>query len=216
MCQLHMVPASPNRVFRGARPEYQNTRIPHMSKTVFWVFRAKTPSPATHWELPRPPDVAGHRLGAPPRAIGFVRTTGPRWSDATDRRGRPPQLCLQSAIRQLRRRRTPLARCRSGNPQSAIHPLCLFLLLSNHKHVIPAEAGIIIPRRFPLPMLRVARIVPEFCACAGHGNHVTPCAERNKESSACGLFYLFNCCTNVIAHANNGVGNRNVGEGATW
>jgi hypothetical protein len=30
-----------NRIFRGASPEYQNTRIPYIPKPVFWVFLLK-------------------------------------------------------------------------------------------------------------------------------------------------------------------------------
>ncbi len=73
----------------------------------------------------------------------------------------------------------------------------------NHEHVIPAKAGIITRRgsapgqSVPLPMLRVARIVPEFCARTRPESGVTPCAGRNKEFFARGVFYLFNCCTNV-------------------
>ncbi len=47
-------------------------------------------------------------------------------------------------------------------------------------------------------MLRVARIVTEFCARTRPGSGVTPCAGRNKEFLARRVFYLFNCCTNVI------------------
>ncbi len=78
-CQIHMVPASPNRVFGGASPEYQNTRIPHMPETVFWVFRARTPSPATNREFLRPPGVAG-KLGLfvqPARAGPRRQARGP-------------------------------------------------------------------------------------------------------------------------------------------
>ena len=45
---------------------------------------------------------------------------------------------------------------------------------------------------------RVARTVPKFCARANPGNHVTPCAGRNKEFLARGVFYLLDCCTNVV------------------
>jgi hypothetical protein len=47
-------------------------------------------------------------------------------------------------------------------------------------------------------MLRVARIVPEFCARTTSKNGVTPCAGRTKEFLARRVFYLFNRCTNVI------------------
>jgi hypothetical protein len=47
-------------------------------------------------------------------------------------------------------------------------------------------------------MLRVAQIVPEFCARANSENCVTPCARRNKEFLARGVLYLFNCCTNDL------------------
>ncbi len=49
----------------------------------------------------------------------------------------------------------------------------------------------------PLPLLRVARIVPEFCARATVPSHVTSCAERNREFFTRGVFCLFDCCTNV-------------------
>ncbi len=52
----------------------------------------------------------------------------------------------------------------------------------------------------PLPLLRVAQIMPKFCACARHGNRVTPCAQRDKEFLARGVFYLCHCCTNVVAN----------------
>ncbi len=55
-----------------------------------------------------------------------------------------------------------------------------------------------LPLRLPLPMLRVARVVPEFCARARPESRVTPCAGRNKEFLARGVFYLLNCCTNVV------------------
>jgi len=50
----------------------------------------------------------------------------------------------------------------------------------------------------PLPMLRVARIVPEFCAHERPENRATPCAQRNKEFFTRGVFYLLDCCTNVV------------------
>jgi hypothetical protein len=40
-CQMHTVPASPNRVFRGTSPEYQNTRIPHKTKRYSGFFVQK-------------------------------------------------------------------------------------------------------------------------------------------------------------------------------
>jgi hypothetical protein len=46
-------------------------------------------------------------------------------------------------------------------------------------------------------MLRVARIVPEFCTRARPENRATPCVTRNKEFLARGVFYPFNCCTNA-------------------
>ena len=46
-------------------------------------------------------------------------------------------------------------------------------------------------------MLRVARIVPEFCARPTPENGATPCAQGIKNFSARGVFYLLNCCTNV-------------------
>ena len=52
--------------------------------------------------------------------------------------------------------------------------------------------------QLPLPMLRVARIVPEFCARTRLVPRATPCAQRNKEFLARGAFCLFNCCTNVV------------------
>jgi len=52
--------------------------------------------------------------------------------------------------------------------------------------------------QLPLPMLRVARIVPEFCARTRLVPRATPCAQRNKEFLARGAFCLFNCCTNAV------------------
>ncbi len=49
-----------------------------------------------------------------------------------------------------------------------------------------------------LPMGRVARIVPEFCAQTAPKNGANPCSHRNKEFFACRVFYLLDCCTNVI------------------
>ncbi len=40
-CQIHTVPAPQNRVFRGASPEYQNTRIPHEPKRYSGFFAQK-------------------------------------------------------------------------------------------------------------------------------------------------------------------------------
>ncbi len=48
-------------------------------------------------------------------------------------------------------------------------------------------------------MLRVARIVPEFCACAGQKKCITLCAQRNNKFFVCAVFCLFNCCRNVVA-----------------
>jgi len=53
----------------------------------------------------------------------------------------------------------------------------------------------------PLPVARVARIVPEFCARARPEGRVTPCDGRNKEFLARGVFPLFNCCTNVVVRS---------------
>jgi hypothetical protein len=47
-------------------------------------------------------------------------------------------------------------------------------------------------------MLRVAGIVPKFCARARPQNGVTPYVGRNKRFLARGVFCLFNCCTNVV------------------
>ncbi len=56
----------------------------------------------------------GPRPAARPR-IGFVSHNGPGKSRAA-----PPQLCIQSAIRQPCRRQVPVAPYRSGNPQSTV------------------------------------------------------------------------------------------------
>ena len=40
--------------------------------------------------------------------------------------------------------------------------------------------------------------MPEFCARARPESRVTPCGPRNKESFAHGVFYLWDCCTNVV------------------
>jgi hypothetical protein len=50
-------------------------------------------------------------------------------------------------------------------------------------------------------MLRVARIVPEFWARTVPESRVTLCAKRDKEFLTCGVFYLFDCCTNVIVRS---------------
>jgi hypothetical protein len=81
----------------------------------------------------------------------------------------------------------------------------------NHKHVIPANMSF--PRRressitnqtVPLSRGRVARIVPEFWAQTTAENGTTPCAPRNKEFLARGVFYLLNCCRNVDSQAADG------------
>jgi hypothetical protein len=55
----------------------------------------------------------------------------------------------------------------------------------------------------PLPMGRVARIVTKFCARTTPQNGATPCAARNKEFLARGVFYLFHWCTNGTKSAGN-------------
>jgi hypothetical protein len=40
--------------------------------------------------------------------------------------------------------------------------------------------------------------VPEFCARGTPEKRVTLAAARNKKCFARGVFYLFNCCTNVV------------------
>ena len=54
---------------------------------------------------------------------------------------------------------------------------------ANHK-----SYSIIRKPELPLPMLRVARIVPEFRARAARRTRATPCSQRNKEFLARGVF----------------------------
>jgi hypothetical protein len=115
--------------------------------------------------------------------IGFVCTTEPAQA-GRDRLERtvPPQVCPESAIR---------------NSSAASPPL--FLPPSNHESsTCHCERSAAITNPIvPLPRGRVARIVPEFWARATARNRVTPCAARNKEFFARGVFCLFNCCTNA-------------------
>jgi hypothetical protein len=50
----------------------------------------------------------------------------------------------------------------------------------------------------PLPWGRVARIVPEFCAREDSEIDASVCWARNKKNLAFGVFYLLNCCRNVV------------------
>jgi hypothetical protein len=51
--------------------------------------------------------------------------------------------------------------------------------------------------RLPIPR-RVARIVPEFWARTTLPRRATPGGPRNKEFLARGVFYSWDCCTNVV------------------
>jgi hypothetical protein len=64
---------------------------------------------------------------------------------------------------------------------------------TNHKSSIISHKS-----ELPLPRGSVAGIVPKFCARAGPQNRATPYARRNKRFFARGVFYLLNCCTNVV------------------
>ncbi len=167
-----------NRVFRGASPEYQNTRTPEYHtcpKRYSEFFAQKRHLPQRTGNSPVPPGVAG-KLGlfVPPARAG--------------RGDRPEAL---------------------PNPQSAIrnrgigfvsHGGSIAASYFKHRtsHFKP-------PIRLPLPMLRVARVVTEFCARARPESRVTPCAGGNKEFPARGVFYLLNCCTNANEeHWNHG------------
>ena len=46
-------------------------------------------------------------------------------------------------------------------------------------------------------MGRDARIVPKFCVSETVPQHVTLCAQRSKKFFSGGVFYRFNCCTDV-------------------
>jgi len=76
----------------------------------------------------------------------------------------------------------------------------IFLLLSNHKSQFMNHKS----EGVPLPVGRVAGIVPEFWARGRRQNPVTPCARRNRRFFARGVFYLFNCCTDGTQIAGNG------------
>ncbi len=52
-------------------------------------------------------------------------------------------------------------------------------------------------RGLPLPMLRVARIVPKFCAQTTDATGATSCSQRNREFFAPGAFCLLDCCINA-------------------
>jgi hypothetical protein len=86
-----------------------------------------------------------------------------------------------------------------------------FLPLSNHKSQIRGSAS---DPSLPLPMGRVARIVPEFCARTTPRNGATPCAQRNNKFLARGVFYLLNCCTNAIIRSGSEAAPRQVAETA--
>ncbi len=75
----------------------------------------------------------------------------------------------------------------------------------NLKSIINRQSrGFASGQRLPLPLLRVARIVTEFCARTTTQNGATPCAQRNREFFARRVFHLFNCCTNGTGNARNG------------
>ena len=76
---------------------------------------------------------------------------------------------------------------------------CLFLPLSNHKSQIISHKSKRPPRtEAPLPLLRVARCVRNYLTKRSTENRITSCAGRNKKFLPRGVFYLFNCCTNVV------------------
>jgi hypothetical protein len=74
--------------------------------------------------------------------------------------------------------------------------LCSALQTSHFKPKTSSQYSSIINHTLPLSRGRVARIVPEFRARTTPRTGATPCVERNKESFARRVFYLFNCCTN--------------------
>jgi len=147
---------------------------------------------------PNPPPMASHALATRLLGIGFVSHV-PLSGEAAPRDNGPcppapvsPSLALFGAF---------------GPPVSAGLPeigfvshACLFLppQITNHKSSIARSAS---DHAVPLPLLRVARIGPEFCARVRPRNHVTSCAARSKEFRARGVFYLFNCCTDGARQA---------------
>jgi hypothetical protein len=72
-----------------------------------------------------------------------------------------------------------------------------FQIANHHSYFINHQCRARLGRGLPLPLLRVARIVPKFCARTRPPYRATLCAQRNKEFLARRAFYLFNCCTNV-------------------
>jgi hypothetical protein len=77
---------------------------------------------------------------------------------------------------------------------------CVFTSLSS------AFKSSIINHTVPLPMLHVARIVTKFCARTRPPRRAKLCAQRNKEFLTRGVFYLLDCCTNVVGNANLPIG----------
>jgi hypothetical protein len=163
---------------------------------------------------------------APPRpgGIGFVCTGGPRRPKAAGRSGRPAKLAL--FVRDYRHRypdipgRPSLALFRTiahhgerapaqaGTRRMTTRPVCRTgcadsglrfdtgRQLSSFRLQIINRKSSIINHTTPLSRGRVAGTVTEFCARTTPRNGATPCARRNKESFARGVFYLFDCCTN--------------------
>ena len=71
--------------------------------------------------------------------------------------------------------------------------------VSSFRLQIISHNSSIINQTLPLPMGRVARIVPEFCVYATPEDRVTPCARRNRRFFARGVFHLLDCCRNLVA-----------------
>ena len=88
----------------------------------------------------------------------------------------------------------------------------------------PARAGLpnatpsgrgrlLINQTLPLPLLRVARIVPEFCARTTPETRATPCPHRNKRFLVRGVFWLLDCCTNAASDGNQNRSSRQDAKG---
>jgi hypothetical protein len=123
---------------------------------------------------PNRPAISARKRGSKPNSATFVvgvlfRTNAHLRNDAE---ASPPQV----------------ARIRVSAWQASPR---LLLPLSNHKSQI-------INPMLPLPVGRVARIVPEFCVSETLPLRVTLCVQRNKKFFAGGVFHLSNRCTNVV------------------
>jgi len=135
-----------------------------------WVRFAQFPSSHA-------PQASSHP--APPGKLGLFRTIGPFLAR------RPPDVPSCPS----------LALFCTFAPRPHVFFFRLKSSIINHKSSIAGSAP---DPSLPLPVGRVARIVPEFCARTTLPRRATRCAQRNKRFFAPGVLYVFNCCRNVV------------------